>query len=90
MTGVIRATALLTVLCWKTAETGRTFGMATMTILSRHEDNRMGAGESISQVNSFACRDKRHLCRKSDSGERTPMAFLNQQRILRSRRSSNL
>jgi hypothetical protein len=58
MTGVIRTTAMFAMLCRKAAETGRAFGMATITIFSRHEDNRMGAGESISQINSFVLRNK--------------------------------
>src|SRR5580693_8837974 len=37
--------------------------MATAVMMSRHEDNRMGAGKSISQINTFAYRNKHCLCR---------------------------
>jgi hypothetical protein len=50
------------------AETGGAFEMATVSIIGRHEDNRMGAGESISQINSFAPTNKSNLCIKEDRG----------------------
>jgi hypothetical protein len=63
MTGVIRMTTLLAVPRRNSAETGRAFEMATGSMIGRHEDNRMGAGKSISQINSFASTNKYNLCR---------------------------
>ena len=64
MTGVIRMTTLVPVPRRNSGETGGSFEMATGSIFSRHEDNSMGAGKSISQINSFASRNKYNLCRK--------------------------
>jgi len=63
MTGIIRTTMLITVSRRNDAETGRTLEMATVIIVSRHEDNRMGAWKSISQINSFAIINKQELCK---------------------------
>jgi hypothetical protein len=62
MTGVIRTTTLVPVPLRNSRGTGRAFEMATGSILSRHEDNRMEAGKSISQINSFVSANKYNLC----------------------------
>ena len=49
----------------KDAEADRTFEMAQRNILNRHQGNRMSAGKSISQINSFIPRNKQELCKHS-------------------------
>lgn len=65
MTGIIRTTALITVPCRNGAKAGRSFVMATVFITSRHEDNRMKAGKSISQINTSVHINKHGLCKES-------------------------
>jgi len=70
MTGIIRTTTLINMPCKNDAEPGRSFEMATVSITNRHEDNRMGARKSISQINTSVNRNKYGLCRK-------PLEFAN-------------
>jgi|SRR5580692_3874871 hypothetical protein len=72
MTGIIRPATLIRVLCKKNAEPDQCFEMATVIMISRHEDNRMEAEKSISQINTFVHRDKHDLCKESryDSSNR--------------------
>jgi hypothetical protein len=63
MTGIIRTTTLIKVPRKNDAEAGRSFEMATVIIISRHEDNSMWAEKSISQINSFVPINKQRLYR---------------------------
>ena len=79
MTGIIRTTTPITAPCKNDAEAGRSFEMATVSIMSRHEDNRMGAWKSISQINSFIIINKQELCNNP------PLPH--QERVLRTRQA---
>jgi hypothetical protein len=69
MTGKIRTTAGITMPRIEDAEAGPAYEMATVVMISRQQDNRMWAGKSISQINSFAHRNKSKLCKESrDTG----------------------
>src|SRR5580658_10498452 len=65
MTGIIRTATLIRARCRKEAELDRCFEMATAIMISRHEDNRMEAGKSISQINTFVHPNKHGLCNES-------------------------
>jgi hypothetical protein len=64
MTGIICTATLIRTPRRKDAGQGRCFEMATVIMISRHEDNRMEAGESISQINTSAHRNKYGLCKE--------------------------
>jgi hypothetical protein len=62
MTGIIPTATLIRAPRKKDREPGRCFEMATVIMISRHEDYRMEAEKSISQINTFIHRDKYGLC----------------------------
>jgi hypothetical protein len=57
-TGVTRTATPNTVLRKLEAEADRIIGIATESMIYRHQDNRMTVGQSISQINRIALTNK--------------------------------